>query len=127
MTNKARSESTVGEIVNLMSTDLESMKHWMAYFWVVWSVPVYTVCCFVLLYRLIGVGALAGLVVIAVVMPFNAYLAKVGHVYHKDRMDRKDDRIKLLTEIFNGIKVGIRKRTCIFVSNGLENSFNVFK
>jgi ATP-binding cassette subfamily C (CFTR/MRP) protein 1 len=39
LTSGARKESTVGEIVNLMSIDTQHIQDTINYFWAVWSDP----------------------------------------------------------------------------------------
>ena len=53
----------------------------------------------------VGVAMFAGLGVMVVLLPFNGFItAKVGK-YQKQQMAKKDERLKLMNEILNGIKV----------------------
>ena len=51
----------------------------------------------------------AGLGVMVILLPFNGFItAKVGK-YQKQQMEKKDERLKLMNEILNGIKVSVLK------------------
>ena len=44
---------------------------------------------------------------LAVMVPINSYVARKLATYHKTTMDMKDDRMKILTEVINGVKVHV--------------------
>ena len=51
MTHRARSQSTTGEIANIVSTDVENLNVFTAHLWNVWTHPLYVVSCFAILYK----------------------------------------------------------------------------
>ena len=105
MNNRARTESTVGEIVNLMSVDAEHLRDVVQYIWGVWSSPLQIILSLVFLYKTVGYAVFAGLGVMVLILPLNAIV--IGKIQNLQvvQMERKDERIKLITEILNGIKV----------------------
>ncbi|XP_060605432.1 multidrug resistance-associated protein 1-like [Ruditapes philippinarum] len=105
MNNQARTESTVGEIVNLMSVDAEHIKDLSGYLWGVWSSPLQIIGSVVYLYYTVGYAMFAGLAVMILLVPFNMVILTNAQKCEKLVMERKDDRIKLMTEILNGIKI----------------------
>ena len=50
MNNKARTESTVGEIVNLMSVDCQHLADVSSYLWAAWSSPLQIIAALIFLY-----------------------------------------------------------------------------
>ena len=50
MNNKARTESTVGEIVNLMSVDCQHLADVSSYLWAAWSSPLQIIGALIFLY-----------------------------------------------------------------------------
>ena len=50
MNNKARTESTVGEIVNLMSVDCQHIAEVSSYLWAAWSSPLQIIGALIFLY-----------------------------------------------------------------------------
>ena len=45
ISNEAKKESTVGEIVNLMSVDCQRMQDVVGYLWMMWSAPLQVSMC----------------------------------------------------------------------------------
>ena len=58
-----------------------------------------------MIYDLLGISALAGLAIIIIMIPINAGLVKSMKALEKRKMEVKDERIKLMSELLNGIKV----------------------
>ncbi|CAK8679779.1 unnamed protein product [Clavelina lepadiformis] len=105
LSNAARQESTVGEIVNLMSTDAQRLMDLMTYINIVWSGPLQIILALVFLWQVLGIAVLAGLAVMIIVIPFNGVIIKNMKKISTENMKYKDKRIKLMNEILNGIKV----------------------
>lgn len=105
MNNRARTESTVGEIVNLMSVDAEHVKDLAGYLWALWSSPFQIIGSIIFLYFTVGYAMFAGLGVMILMIPVNMVILNKVQYYEGKLMERKDERIKLMTEILNGIKV----------------------
>uniref|UniRef100_A0A8C3D0Y7 Multidrug resistance-associated protein 1 n=1 Tax=Cairina moschata TaxID=8855 RepID=A0A8C3D0Y7_CAIMO len=97
ITNSARKTSTVGEIVNLMSVDAQRFMDLATYINMIWSAPLQVILALYLLWRNLGPSVLAGVAVMILLVPINAVM--------KAQMKSKDNRIKLMNEILNGIKV----------------------
>ncbi|KAL3882085.1 hypothetical protein ACJMK2_028457, partial [Sinanodonta woodiana] len=105
ITNKARTEYTVGEIVNLMSVDVERIFSLIYFFWGLWASPVEVIIALSLLYVTVGPPMLAGLAVLILLIPLNAIITRKIHKQEDKQMKYKDERVKLITEILNGIKI----------------------
>jgi hypothetical protein len=59
---------------------------------------------------------LAGLGLMILLAPINMFIAKKSRQYQMEQMKLKDERLKLMTEILNGIKVR---------SSSLGSSYNI--
>ncbi|XP_037669575.1 multidrug resistance-associated protein 1 isoform X1 [Choloepus didactylus] len=105
ITNSARKSSTVGEIVNLMSVDAQRFMDLATYLNMVWSAPLQVILALYLLWLNLGPSVLAGLAVMILMVPVNAVMAMKTKTYQVAHMKSKDNRIKLMNEILNGIKV----------------------
>ncbi|ESN96295.1 hypothetical protein HELRODRAFT_163344 [Helobdella robusta] len=105
MSSEARKTTTVGEIVNLMSVDSQRLQDATGYLWMVWSSPFQIVLSMYFLYGILGPSIFAGVAVMILFIPINAWVSAVQRKMQTDQMKRKDDRIKLTNEILNGIKV----------------------
>ncbi|XP_069066294.1 multidrug resistance-associated protein 1 isoform X1 [Pleurodeles waltl] len=105
ITNSARKTSTVGEIVNLMSVDAQRFMDLATYINMIWSAPLQVIFALYLLWLNLGPSVFAGVAVMILLVPVNAVLAMKTKKYQVTQMKNKDDRIKLMNEILNGIKV----------------------
>ncbi|XP_036923546.1 multidrug resistance-associated protein 1 [Sturnira hondurensis] len=105
ITNSARKSSTVGEIVNLMSVDAQRFMDLTTYINMIWSAPLQVILALYLLWLNLGPAILAGVAVMIFMVPLNAVMAMKTKTYQVAHMKSKDNRIKLMNEILNGIKV----------------------
>uniref|UniRef100_A0A5F8H1J1 Multidrug resistance-associated protein 1 n=1 Tax=Monodelphis domestica TaxID=13616 RepID=A0A5F8H1J1_MONDO len=105
ITNSARKSSTVGEIVNLMSVDAQRFMDLATYINMIWSAPLQVILALYLLWLNLGPSVFAGVAVMILMVPLNAVMAMKTKTYQVAHMKSKDNRIKLMNEILNGIKV----------------------
>ena len=78
LSNSARRQSTVGEIVNLMSVDAQRFMDLAAYLHLIWSAPLQIVLSIVFLYITMGPSVFAGVGVMILMIPINAIFASIG-------------------------------------------------
>lgn len=105
ISNAARRTSTIGEIVNLMSVDAQRFMDLATYINMIWSAPLQVILALYLLWQILGPAVLAGVAVMILLVPVNAVIAMKTKKYQVVQMKCKDNRIKLMNEILNGIKV----------------------
>ncbi|XP_014276421.1 multidrug resistance-associated protein 1 isoform X1 [Halyomorpha halys] len=105
LSNAARKESTLGEIVNLMSVDAERFKELVVYLNMIWSAPLQITLALVFLWRTLGPCVLAGLAVMIIMIPINGFIANKVKDLQLKQMKNKDERVKMMNEILSGIKV----------------------
>ena len=77
----------------------------MTYFHTLWSAPLQIAICLFFLWQVLGVSSLAGLAVMILMIPLNGYIAKKMKALQEKQMAQKDNRIKEMNEVLNGIKV----------------------
>ena len=78
LSSSARRQSTVGEIVNLMSVDTQRFMDLMTYLHLIWSAPLQIVLSIVFLYIAMGPSVFAGVGVMILMIPVNAIFASIG-------------------------------------------------
>ncbi|KAL5011100.1 hypothetical protein ScPMuIL_013405 [Solemya velum] len=105
MTHLSKKKSTTGEIVNLMSVDVQHLQEVISYLWALWSSPLQICVALYFLYNTLGPSMFAGLAVMVLMFPVNTIVMVKVQKYTTDLMEQKDKRIKLLTEVLNGIKI----------------------
>ncbi|XP_041838321.1 ATP-binding cassette sub-family C member 10 isoform X2 [Melanotaenia boesemani] len=96
---------TLGEVLNLMSTDTDRVVNFSNSFHELWSLPFQFSITLYLLYLQVGVAFLGGLCVALVLVPFNKFIASCILSNNKHLLKCKDNRVKLMTEILFGIRV----------------------
>ncbi|XP_064519063.1 ATP-binding cassette sub-family C member 2 [Pseudopipra pipra] len=105
MSNATRKESTVGETVNLMSADAQRFMDMANFVHQLWSSPLQIILSIVFLWAELGASVLAGLAVMVLLIPINAFLVAKAKTIQVRNMKNKDERMKIMTEILNGIKI----------------------
>jgi len=105
LSNQGRKHYTTGEIVNLMSTDTQRVADLVQNINSIWSAPLQLTISMVLLYQQLGIAIFAGLGVMIINIPFNIWITNKMRTLQQLVMRYKDQRIKLLSETVNGIKI----------------------
>uniref|UniRef100_A0A6G1SHL7 ABC-type glutathione-S-conjugate transporter n=1 Tax=Aceria tosichella TaxID=561515 RepID=A0A6G1SHL7_9ACAR len=105
LSNQGRKRYTTGEIVNLMSVDTQKIADFVSSVNSLWSAPMQLTISMIMLYQQLGVAIFAGLAVMIVNIPLNRWITQKLGYYQKKVMHEKDKRIKLLSEMINGIKI----------------------
>ncbi|XP_070609092.1 ATP-binding cassette sub-family C member 2 isoform X2 [Erythrolamprus reginae] len=105
VSNVTRKESTVGETVNLMSVDAQRFMDFTVYMHQLWSAPLQIILSLVFLWVELGPSVLAGIGVMVLLIPLNAVLVAKSRNIQVKNMKHKDERMKIMNEILNGIKI----------------------
>ncbi|KAF4526522.1 hypothetical protein B566_EDAN005889 [Ephemera danica] len=105
LSSTTRRDTTVGEIVNLMSADAQRFMDLIPYVNMIWSNPLQFSLCFYLLWIKLGVSVLSGLAVLLLLLPVDAVIAGRMRSQQIRQMQHKDKRVRLMNEILAGIKV----------------------
>ncbi|KII68206.1 Multidrug resistance-associated protein 1 [Thelohanellus kitauei] len=90
---------------NLISVDSYRVQDGIIYMIMVWSCILQIILCLIYLYFVMGLAFLAGVGVILIVIPINFIVVKISRPIEVRQMQLKDERMKLITAIFNGIKL----------------------
>ncbi|KAK0424582.1 hypothetical protein QR680_008734 [Steinernema hermaphroditum] len=106
LSNEARRGRTVGEIVNLMSVDVDNFKEFMENSMYVLLTPPTIIVGVVMLYNVIGVATFVGFgILVLLIAPASYYISQLSGRYEDERMEIRDERVKMTNEILNGMKV----------------------
>uniref|UniRef100_A0A669DDW2 ATP-binding cassette, sub-family C (CFTR/MRP), member 2 n=1 Tax=Oreochromis niloticus TaxID=8128 RepID=A0A669DDW2_ORENI len=104
VSNDTRKESTVGEMVNLMSADAQRFNDVTTSIHLLWSCPLQIIISIVFLWLELGPSVLAGVGVMVLIIPTNALILHCVS-FQIENMKFKDKRMKIMNEILNGIKI----------------------
>lgn len=99
-----------------------------AYLNMIWSAPLQIALALYFLWGILGPSVLAGLAVMIVLIPVNGFIANRVKILQIRQMKYKDERVKLMNEVLNGIKVCITVKattnTFLVISNQSLKSGN---
>lgn len=104
LSSEERGAKSTGDIVNLMSVDTQRLQDLTQYGQTLWSGPFQIVLCLVSLHNLLGNSMWAGVVVMLVMVPINAVMAKYQKKLQSIQMETKDKRTRLTNELLTNIK-----------------------
>ncbi|XP_077131258.1 multidrug resistance-associated protein 1-like [Ranitomeya variabilis] len=105
ISNAGRKNSSAGEIVNLISTDVQKLMDLATCLNYIWSAPITIIFAMYFLWQTLGVAVLAGVGVFILNLPFMTVFGVLIKKLQEEQMKQKDGRIKLISEILQGIKV----------------------
>lgn len=104
LSNESKQESSTGDIVNLMSVDVQRLQDLVQNLQIIWSGPFQIILCLYSLHELIGNAMWAGVAIMIIMIPLNAIIARTQKKLQKTQMKYKDERSRLINEILNNIK-----------------------
>ncbi|KAJ1902993.1 hypothetical protein LPJ81_003305 [Coemansia sp. IMI 209127] len=96
--------SSDGRMVNMLTSDLESVGYMSSYLNEFYTLPIGFFVGSWYLYSLLGVPALIGLTLSAIYYPLTRLMMKYHIKYQKRLMALDDERVTMITEMFQGIR-----------------------
>lgn len=106
LSNLAKKESTVGEMVNLMAVNVHSLHEFAHHLNMAWTCVACILVGSYLLWQELGmVASFAGLIVMIVLLPANVVASNQGKKLQLKKLRFTDSRVKMINEMLNGIKV----------------------
>ncbi|KAJ0181179.1 hypothetical protein K1T71_003264 [Dendrolimus kikuchii] len=95
-----------GKLVNLLSNDMARFDYSFAFMHYLWVVPIQAAVVLYFLFQAAGYAPFVGLFgIIILILPIQAFLTKMTAIVRRAAAQRTDKRIKLMSEIVNGIQV----------------------
>ena len=94
-----------GKVTNMISSDTESLQSFCEVMHVLWSAPVRILTSMVLLYYLLGLAAVCGAGVLVGMIPVQNFLVRKMTAQIRKAQQFTDDRLKTVTEVFEGIQI----------------------
>ncbi|VDL69418.1 unnamed protein product [Nippostrongylus brasiliensis] len=105
LSSAARRTKTVGEIVNLMSIDIDRFQQISPQTMQYWSNPLQIGLALFFLWHQVGIAVLSGVGVMLMLFPINFLITMLIRGCQVQQMYYKDERTKMVNEVLNGIKV----------------------
>ncbi|XP_076589290.1 ATP-binding cassette sub-family C member 8 isoform X2 [Chaetodon auriga] len=103
--NMSMGELTVAQICNLVAIDTNQLVWFFFLCPNLWAMPVQIIVGVILLYYLLGISALIGATVIAVLAPVQYFVATKLSQTQKSTLEYSSERLKKTNELLRGIKL----------------------
>ncbi|GFS19518.1 multidrug resistance-associated protein 4 [Elysia marginata] len=105
LSNKSLSESSIGQIVNLMSNDVAKFDQAMMFPHYLWISPLICVVAVVYLWYKLGPAAMAALSLVMLLMPMHFLFGRLYSRHRQKTAVHTDKRMKVMSEIISGIRI----------------------
>ncbi|KAK2406348.1 ABC transporter C family member [Trifolium repens] len=105
LSNSARARHSTGEIVNYIAIDAYRMGEFPWWFHITWTCALQLVLSIAILFGVVGIGALPGLVPLAICGLLNVPLARILQNCQLQFMIAQDERLRSTSEILNSMKI----------------------
>ncbi|XP_022172980.1 multidrug resistance-associated protein 4-like [Myzus persicae] len=105
LSNKAFGETTDGQMINLISNDVNHFDIALQKLHYLWIGPLQTIVVTYLLWKEIGVSSLIGIAAFFFFIPLQGWMGKKISEIHLKTIKKTDERIRLMNEIILGIQV----------------------
>ncbi|KAH1052000.1 hypothetical protein AAZX31_08G188800 [Glycine max] len=105
LSSSARRRHSTGEVVNYIAVDAYRLGEFPWWFHITWTSAVQLVLSIVLLFGVVGAGALPGLVPLLICGVLNVPFAKMIQNSQSQFMMAQDERLRATSEILNSMKI----------------------
>ncbi|ENN78464.1 hypothetical protein YQE_05102, partial [Dendroctonus ponderosae] len=105
LSKSALAETTVGQMVNLISNDVGRFEMATVHLHNIWLAPLETLIVLILMYFFVGPTGMIGILFLLAFVPYQMYMGKKTSIYRLATAIKTDERIRLMNEIISGIQV----------------------
>ncbi|XP_056411570.1 ATP-binding cassette sub-family C member 4 isoform X4 [Hyla sarda] len=105
LSNTAMGKTTTGQIVNLLSNDVNKFDQVTIFLHFLWAAPLQAIAVTVLLWIEIGPSCLAGMAVLIILMPLQTLLGKLFTSLRGKTAAFTDTRIRTMNEVISGMRI----------------------
>ncbi|XP_045152303.1 ATP-binding cassette sub-family C member 4 isoform X2 [Echinops telfairi] len=105
LSNSAMGKTTTGQIVNLLSNDVNKFDQVTIFLHFLWAGPLQAIAVTALLWMEIGISCLAGMAVIIVLLPLQSCIGKLFSSLRSKTATFTDIRIRTMNEVITGIRI----------------------
>ncbi|KAH8359394.1 hypothetical protein KR093_006509 [Drosophila rubida] len=105
LSRTALSDTSIGQVVNLLSNDVGRFDGILLTLHFIWLAPLELLMVTYFMYEKIGIACLFGVALMLLFLPLQAYLAKKTSALRLRTAMRTDERVRMMNEIISGIQV----------------------
>ncbi|CAK7904666.1 multiple drug resistance-associated protein-like transporter 1 [[Candida] anglica] len=104
LSSQARLERSTGDIVNLVSVDVDRIQAITQNIQTLVVAPIELILCIVSLWSLLGKSTITSIITLSLLIPINSYIIRYSKRLSKTQMKFKDARSRTINEILSSIK-----------------------
>ncbi|CAB3237244.1 unnamed protein product [Arctia plantaginis] len=106
MSSGALAQTTAGQVVNLLSNDVNRFDYAFIYTHFIWLLPLQVIVVCYLIYLKIGYAAIVGVIgIVLQTIPVQSYMSKLAAKLRKKTAYKTDERVRIMDEIISGMQV----------------------
>ncbi|XP_038065585.1 multidrug resistance-associated protein 4-like [Patiria miniata] len=105
LSNLALGETTIGQLVNILSNDVNRFDLAVRFLHYFWIAPLQLIIVVALAWRVIGVSCLAGISILIFMAPLQGYMGKLSCKLRSKTALLSDARIRVMNEVISGMRV----------------------
>ncbi|XP_077399671.1 ATP-binding cassette sub-family C member 4-like isoform X2 [Vanacampus margaritifer] len=105
LSSQAMGQTTTGQIVNLLSNDINRFDEVTLNLHYLWVGPLQAVVIIVFLWYEIGPSCLAGVAVLVLMLPVQTWFGKLFGIFRSKTAVLTDSRIRIMNEVVSGIRI----------------------
>ncbi|KAM9388323.1 ATP-binding cassette sub-family C member 4 [Phaethornis superciliosus] len=105
LSNVAMAKTTTGQIVNLLSNDVNKFDQVTIFLHFLWAGPIQAIAVTVLLWMEIGPSCLAGMAVLIILLPVQTCIGRLFSSLRSKTATLTDVRIRTMNEVISGMKI----------------------
>ncbi|XP_075985083.1 ATP-binding cassette sub-family C member 4-like [Anticarsia gemmatalis] len=106
MSSGALAQTTAGQVVNLLSNDVNRFDYAFIYAHFIWLLPLQLIVVCYLIYLKIGYAAIVGVIgIVLQTIPVQSYMSKLAARLRMRTACKTDERVQIMDEIISGMQV----------------------
>lgn len=106
MSSGALAQTTAGQVVNLLSNDVNRFDYAFIFTHFIWLLPLQVIVVCYLIYLKIGYAAIVGVIgIVLQTIPVQSYMSKLAARLRMKTACRTDERVRIMDEIISGMQV----------------------
>ncbi|XP_034354498.1 ATP-binding cassette sub-family C member 4 [Arvicanthis niloticus] len=105
LSNSAMGKTTTGQIVNLLSNDVNKFDQVTIFLHFLWAGPLQAIAVTILLWVEIGISCLAGMAVLVILLPLQSCIGKLFSSLRSKTAAFTDARIRTMNEVITGMRI----------------------
>ncbi|XP_069987945.1 ATP-binding cassette sub-family C member 4 isoform X1 [Penaeus vannamei] len=105
LSKAALGKTTIGQMVNLLSNDVNRFDTSVIFIHYLWIGPLQTAIVLAILWQELGPSCLAGIMLLILFVPLQSWMGKVFSKLRLATAHRTDERVRIMNEIINAMRV----------------------